>query len=195
MLCRIRGVFWHPNSGLADSREKKVSKAVAKERSVRKKKASRSGKSQHDTEILRARRAVSAALSAESSADPLPAGASAMSGPAQAEPPLDADRLPVNSSSPAGIPAVMKGLIRVAAGLVGHSSGSVTDDRPPVVYSSVAVSSDPLADLVRRHIARSGKPLIGPQDPTDRLCREVLANLAQVRLDTVLQSPSKPTRI
>ena len=162
---------------------------MVKERTVRKKKASRSGKSQHDTEILRAKRAVSAALSAES----------ALSPPAQPCPPLDtASDLsppPASSSSPAGIPAVMKGLMRVAAGLVGHGSGSVADDRPPPVYSSLAISSDPLADLVRQHIDRSGKSLAGSDDPTNRLCRQVLTNLVQVRLHTLLQTPSKPTRI
>lgn len=89
----------------------------------------------------------------------------------------------------------MRGLIRVAAGLVGHGSGSDPDDRPPVVYSPVAASSDPLADLVRRHVARSGKPLTASEAPNNPLCRQVLTNLAQVRLDTALQSPSKSTRI
>ena len=144
---------------------------MAKERTIRKKKASRSGKSQHDTEILRARRAVSAALSDESSAALLP------------------------SDSPSGIPGIMKGLVRAAAGLVGHSSRPVVDEQPPPVYSALSVSADPIAELARRHISQSTESLTGLQDPTNRLCRQVLANMAQVRLDNLLQTPSKTTRI
>ena len=140
---------------------------MTKERTIRRKKASRSGKSQHDTEILRARRAVSAALSVESSSDPLPDGESPTPPPPM-DVASDLAQAPASSSSPAGTMAV---------------------------YSSLAISSDPLADLARRHIARLGKSLAGSEDPADTICREVLANLAQVRLDTVLQSPSKPTRI
>ena len=156
---------------------------MAKKKRTVQKKVSRSGKDRHDTEILRAKRAVSAALSDESSVALLPAA--------------DASRKPAKSLSSAGIPGVMKGLVHAAAGLLGHGSPPVAVEQPtpPPGHSSLSTYSDPIAELARRHISRSTTSLAHPERLTDQFCRQVLANLAQVRLDTVLQSPSKPTGI
>ena len=164
---------------------------MAKERTIRKKKASRAGKSQHDTEILRARRAVSAALGDESSAALLAQSSQKLPGNV-AE---GSSRKPANPSSPSGIPGVMNGLVRAVAGLVGHGSRPVVDEQPLPVYSALSASADPIAELDRRHISQSSESPTGSEDPTSRLCRQVLANMAQVHLDNLPQTPSKTTRI
>ena len=161
---------------------------MAKKRTVQKK-VSRSGKDRHNSEILRAKRAVSAALSEEFSVGPGPVAAPAVT--------ADSSRPAINSSSPAGIPTAMRGLVRMAAGLIGRRSEPPADaDRKPLAAnSSLLTSADPVADLARRHIQQSAKSLSRPQYPNEKLCRQILANLAQLRLDTVPHSNSKHTRI
>ena len=131
--------------GLAKAGEKKVSKAVAKKRNVHRK-ASRSGKDRRNSEILRAKRAVSAALGEKSFATPDPVPATE-----------NLPQIAADSSSTPTVPTVMKGLVRVAAGFIGRRSQPPVDtaEKDSLSYSSLFLSADPVAELARRHIRRS----------------------------------------
>ena len=166
---------------------------MAKKRTIRKK-ASRSGKAQHDSEILRAKRAVSAALTQEGQAIANPAAESPSAAPAPPQPkvPLDvsvaSNHLSSSSSAPRGLPSIMKGLVRAAAGLVGHDVQPVADELPPLAQPSLTVSCNPLAELARRHASNPGKFLPGFAQHTDELCHHVLADLAKTTLQSSSQS-------
>ena len=148
---------------------------MAKKRTVQKK-ASDSGKSQHDSEILRAKRAVSAALNTE----PTVTGSAIAGASAKA-------------STSGGITAVMKGLVRAAADIVGQGGKSAGEEQPPAVDSVSTATANPLAELARQHIIQSSKSLSRSTE-SEKLCRKILANLARARLDSIEQNPSQTTR-
>ena len=180
---------------------------MAKKHSIRKK-ASLADKAQHDSEILQAKRAVCAALTEEGSAEPAAITKSLrtieISQPSQ-EPSLDvsieSEQRADGSSSPQrtthGISGVMKGLVRVAAGLVGRGTGEAVDEPPAVIQMSSTISClkdashNPLTDLARRHAFGPGKSPANSADRTDDIGRQVLANLAKTRLGTALESSSQ----
>lgn len=148
---------------------------ASKKSSVRKKKSSRGLQSPRDSEILRAKRAVSAALSVEAV-------------PSEAAETAEA----VSSSGSGSIGGVMKGLVRAAANIVGQ--GTETEETLGATYSGLGVRANPLADMARRHITESSESLSRSGKKSEQLCRKVLADLARARLENTEGSFSQSTR-
>ena len=174
---------------------------MAKKHSIRKK-TSLADKAQHNSEILRAKRAVCAALTEEDSAGPT-AITKSLTTIEVSQPPqelsldvsTESDQRIAGSSSPQqttrGISGVMKGLVRAAAGLVARGDGEAVDKPPAAVQPSSTISCNPLADLARWHASGSGKAPVNSADQSDDIGRQVLANLAKTRFQAALESSSQ----
>ena len=150
--------------------------AVTKKRTSRKK-APHSGKTQQDSEIRRARRAVSAASGGQAR------GLSAAG---------DKTEAGADTAGP-----VLKGLLRAVAGLVGSESAESVSKESQSRKSDESLSTlpcNPLTGLARRHVGRIGR---APADDSLRLDQHsdrVLAKLARTRLGAWLdESESERT--
>ncbi len=156
---------------------------MAKKRIISKK-SSPSGKAQHDSEIRRAKRAVSAASTESSPPSSAP------------QPNLPASNAQAGDSLVAEpsaelVPGFMKRLLRAAA--PPFTSADKADLSPPenaATEQSVLnlnLSANPLTELARRHVAQARKSLPHPAAATDDHCRQVLTSLAEARIRAAMQ--------
>ncbi len=148
---------------------------MAKKRTIRKK-ASPSGKARLDSEIRRAKRAVSAASTRGSSASQAP----------DPQPPA-----PTSPGPPAElVPSLMKRLLRAAA------STFVTEAQPkhpqpiiaPIEQPESSLSENPLSDLARRHVRQARQFLPDLPGSIDTHCDQLLTSLANARIQAALQN-------
>ena len=157
---------------------------MAKKRTNRKK-SPPSGKAKHDSEVRRAKRAVSAALaqgsSTPSAAEPNPPAVNAQAGDSFAPEP-----------SAELVPSLMKRLLRAAATTftpADDADHSRTEDAVTERSTlSLNLSADPLTELARRHIAQARKSL--PHSAiaaNEDHCRQLLTSLAQARIQAAMQ--------
>ena len=87
----------------------------------------------------------------------------------------------------------MKGLVRVAAGLLARGTQETTENELSTAAqpSLTELSFNPLAELARRHTSGAGKPMGNPTDRNSDFSRQVLANLARTRLEATLDGSSE----
>ncbi len=147
---------------------------MAKKKRTIRKKASPSGKSRHDSEIRRAKRAVSAAVSRRSSASQAP----------QPQPPALA------SAGPAAelVPGIMKRLLRAASSSFAPAAEAKPSQSAPTEKVVLSFPANPLADLARSHVHQAGQFRPDRSDSSDTHCRQILASLAQARIKNALQA-------
>ena len=147
---------------------------MAKKRTIRKK-ASHTGKARLDSEIRRAKRAVSAASTR---------------GPSASQAPDPQHPAAISPQPPAElVPGLMKRLLRAAA------STFVTDAQPkhpqpriaPADQPTLTFSANPLANLARRHVRQARQFLPDLPGSIDTHCDQVLTSLANARIQAALQ--------
>ncbi len=146
---------------------------MARKHTIRKKDL-RSGKAQEDSEIRRAKQALSAALSSDASVESSPANDSASS----VEPALQ-------SSSGVAEVEYVEGR--------GLAKAFVTPARLGD-HSAWALSGNPLTDLARRHVERVGQFQNSFSSPVDDHCRQVLSSRAKARVQLALRQPANQNR-
>ncbi|MCK4849909.1 MAG: hypothetical protein KAT11_01090 [Phycisphaerae bacterium] len=146
---------------------------MAKRRTIRKK-ASPSGKTRHDSEIRRAKRAVSAASTHSPSAslapEPQPAASTAPAPPAEL------------------VPGLMKRLLRAAASPFVIDVEAEPSPSAPTEKLDLSFSANPLADLARRHVRQPRQFLPDPPGSIDTHCDQLLTSLANARIQAALQN-------
>ena len=179
---------------------------MAKKRTSRKK-APHPAKTQQDSEIRQARRAVSAASGGQAQALSVSGGKTAsgadqkkLTSTASAGTSTDsAQRSSAASpgeSSVAGVGGVMKGLLRAAAGLVaGNAKPQPQDAKFAATDQSLSsLPCNPLTGLARRHVGRIGRAPADDSAQLDQHSDRVLAKLARARLGAWLdESESERT--
>ena len=150
---------------------------MAKKRTIRKK-ASPSGKTRHDSEIRRAKRAVSAAStrspSSSSAPEPQPAASTAPAPPAEL------------------VPSLMKRLLRAAASPFVIDVEAKPSQSAPTEKLDLGFSGNPLANLARCHVRQARQFLPDLPASIDTHCHQLLTSLANARIQAALQhSPDR----
>ena len=169
---------------------------------------SRLAKAKRQSEILRAKRAVSYALGQRSLSVSGPEEESvvevvsaAIPGPANLSAGLDGMEEASSVSTPfaEAIRNMVVGLFESGTNTkIGHRLHREGNEKETNKPLSVASSSyDPLADLARRHISQADSGPIANQGRIDQLCGRVLENLAKVRIQNLLvdQGPGQLTKL
>ena len=149
---------------------------MAKRRTIRKK-ASHTGEARLDSEIRRAKRAVSAASTP---------GSSASSGPEARHPASTAAQPPAEL-----VPGLMKRLLHTAASPFVTYAETEPSQSAPADQPDLTFSANPLADLARRHVRQFLPRLPGS---IDTHCDQVLTSLAKARIQAVLQQSPDQNR-
>ncbi len=143
---------------------------MAKKKRTIRKKASPSGKSRHDSEIRRAKRAVSAASTHSSSASQAPEPQPA------AVPPADL------------VPGLMKRLLHAAASPFVIEVEAEPSGPTSIKKLDLSFSGNPLAELAGRHVRQARQFLPDLPGSIDTHCDQILTSLANARIQAALQN-------
>ena len=151
---------------------------MAKKKRTIRKKASPSGKSRHDSEIRRAKRAVSAASTR---------------GPSASQAPDPQHPAAISPQPPAElVPGLMKRLLRAAASPFVIDVEAEPSQPAPTKKLDLGFSGNPLAELAGRHVRQARQFLPDLPGSIDTHCDQVLTSLANARIQAALQhSPDR----
>ena len=145
---------------------------MAKKKRTTREKASTTGQNRHDSEIRRAKRAVSAALTPSSAASKAP----------NPQP-------STTTASPAAelAPGIMKRLLQAAASPFVMDVEAEPSVPAPAEKVDLSSSSNPLAELAGRHVRQAGQFPHDMPGSLDLHCHQLLSSLANARIQAALR--------